>query len=96
MQMNDGVKTVEAEVERALFRAGCIARQNYGNLQKISWSRAARTDKGVSALAQLVSVKIGIPGGEANAIHLVNQNLPRDIKCFDMVRVTKSFDAKNK
>lgn len=32
---NEGVKTIEAEVERALFEAGAIAEVNYGFLQKV-------------------------------------------------------------
>jgi tRNA pseudouridine38-40 synthase len=36
------VRTIEAELERALFEAGAIAESNYGFLQKIGWSRAGR------------------------------------------------------
>jgi hypothetical protein len=32
---NEGVKTIEAELERALFEAGGIAESNYGFLQKV-------------------------------------------------------------
>lgn len=32
---NEGVKTIEAEVERALFEAGGISEANYGFLQKV-------------------------------------------------------------
>jgi len=35
MQMNPGVKSLEAELERAFFRAGGINRNNFGNLQKV-------------------------------------------------------------
>jgi hypothetical protein len=35
MQMNEGVKTIEAELERALFEAGGISEANYGFLQKV-------------------------------------------------------------
>eukprot|EP00937_MAST-01D_sp_MAST-1D-sp2_P006024 g6024.t1 len=45
LQMNPGIKSVEAELERALFRCGAISRENYGVLQKVGWSRAGRTDK---------------------------------------------------
>jgi len=33
--MNPGCKTLEAELERALFRAGAIARSNFGNISKV-------------------------------------------------------------
>lgn len=32
---NEGVKTIEAELERALFEAGGISQANYGFLQKV-------------------------------------------------------------
>lgn len=38
---NEGVKTIEAELERALFEAGGIAETNYGFLQKASLALAA-------------------------------------------------------
>lgn len=49
-QKNANVRTVEAEVEKALRDMGAIASYNYDDLQKISWSRATRTDKKVHAL----------------------------------------------
>jgi tRNA pseudouridine(38-40) synthase len=52
------VLTIESELERSLFEAGCIAPYNYGDLKKSGWQRAARTDKGVHAVANVVNVKI--------------------------------------
>lgn len=67
LHRNPGARTIEAEVENALFSAGAISAQNFGNLAKIGWSRAARTDKGVHAAAQIVACKLCIraEGGEA-------------------------------
>lgn len=53
MQRNPGARTIEGELEKALFRAGAIAEQDLGDMRKIDWMRAARTDKGVSALGQV-------------------------------------------
>lgn len=39
---------IEGELERAIYEAGGIRESNYGNLNKISWARSSRTDKGVS------------------------------------------------
>ena len=44
------MKTVEAEMEDALHKIGWIADYNYGDLKKVGWSRATRTDKRVHAL----------------------------------------------
>ena len=35
MQMNPGAASIEAELEKALFEAGCIKGANFGNLQKV-------------------------------------------------------------
>jgi tRNA pseudouridine38-40 synthase len=55
-QKNPGVKTVEEELERCLYKGGFISECNYGSIQKINWMRASRTDKGVSAGMNVVSV----------------------------------------
>jgi len=44
---------VEDVLQAALDAAGCILPSNFGNLQKIGWSRSSRTDKGVHALANV-------------------------------------------
>ncbi|KAI9908420.1 hypothetical protein PsorP6_016145 [Peronosclerospora sorghi] len=94
MQMNEGVKTIEAELERALFEAGGIAETNYGFLQKIGWSRAARTDKGVHAAGQLISVKLHVGKDISAFVAKVNHAIPEDIRVMQCVTVTKNFNAK--
>ena len=49
-QKNDGVRTVEEQIEKALFDIKAISHFNFGDLKKIAWSRATRTDKSVHAL----------------------------------------------
>ena len=49
-QKNPGVRTVEEELEQALFKMNCISKFNFGDLKKIAWNRATRTDKSVHAL----------------------------------------------
>lgn len=46
-------------------------------LTKIRWSRTARTDKGVHAARQVVSLKI-IP--HPDAVSMLNKELPDDIR----------------
>jgi len=58
MQKNPGVKTIEETIEKALFDSELILDHNYESLQKIGWSRAARTDKGVHAVANFVNCKL--------------------------------------
>jgi hypothetical protein len=63
MQINPGVPTIEAALRDALVAAGGISRDNADKLTALRWSRAARTDKGVSALGQVVGVKLMHPEG---------------------------------
>ena len=46
---------MEEALEAAIHRAGGIADDNMGTLQKVSWSRAGRTDKGVHAVGQVTA-----------------------------------------
>jgi tRNA pseudouridine38-40 synthase len=91
---NEGVKTIEAELERALFEAGAIAETNYGFLQKSGWSRAGRTDKGVHAVGQMVTAKLHVPEDVPGFLADVNARLPDDIRIMHMVTTTKNFNAK--
>lgn len=52
MQINKGQKTIQAQVELGLFKAGLIAKSNFGHPKKYGWSNSARTDKGVHSCAQ--------------------------------------------
>ena len=50
LQKNPGAVTVEETLEVAMHRAGAMTDDNVGTLQKISWSRAGRTDTFVDIL----------------------------------------------
>ncbi|KAG0577828.1 hypothetical protein KC19_5G184700 [Ceratodon purpureus] len=92
MQMNPGAITIEGELEQALFRADAIAECNFGDKRKVDWMTAARTDKGVSAIGQIVSARLVIdPPG---FVERVNKHLPKDIRVFGYTRVASSFNAK--
>lgn len=92
MQRNPGAITIEGELEQALFRADAIAQCNFGDMRKVDWMRAARTDKGVSAIGQIVSARLVIdPPG---LVERVNKHLPKDIRVFGYTRVTSNFNAK--
>lgn len=59
----------------------------------IYFQRAARTDKGVSALKQILSCNL--PVNFIQNIPKVNQLLPEQIRIIAAKRATKHFDAKN-
>lgn len=57
-QKNKNVRNVEEELEKGLFAIGMISHFNYGDLKKIGWGRATRTDKKVHALQNTFSAKV--------------------------------------
>lgn len=96
LQINPDCKSVEAELERALFLAGGIIESNFGYMNKIQWTRAARTDRGVHAISQCCAMKLLVdPEQRESFISKVNEFLPHDIKLQGMTKVAKSFNAKN-
>ncbi|XP_011141447.1 tRNA pseudouridine synthase A [Harpegnathos saltator] len=91
MQRNPGMKTIEEDLVNALLKANLITTEQFENLRTINFQRAARTDKGVSAVRQIVSLKL--PENPDKTI--INQFLPDVIRVFGIKRVTKGFNSKN-
>jgi tRNA pseudouridine38-40 synthase len=98
-QINLNQRTLQAEVEFALFKAGLLNPLNFGHPHKYSWSNSARTDKGVHACAQVCSVKVELLA-ETDVENLegvrqrIEARLPSDIRVLDLVRTTRNFCAK--
>lgn len=61
---------------------------------QVHWTRAARTDKGVSAVGQVVALKL-MAEGDDTLIQRINDQLPPQIRVFGCVRVTNGFDARH-
>jgi tRNA U38,U39,U40 pseudouridine synthase TruA len=59
---------------------------------QIHWSRAARTDKGVSAMGQVVSLKMMVDFPDVVA--RINKELPEDIRVYGYTRATEGFDSR--
>ncbi|KAG5080816.1 hypothetical protein GLYMA_02G202300v4 [Glycine max] len=92
MQKNPGAKTIEGDLEEALYVSGAVPEQDRGVPKRYDWARSARTDKGVSAVGQVVSGRFYIdPPG---LVDRLNSNLPSQIRIFGYKRVTASFNAK--
>lgn len=104
-QKNQNVRTVEDEIEKALRDINAIAPFNYGDLKKISWSRATRTDKSVHALQNVFSCKVHL-SRKMRENHLedfrqkLNEGIQarledkNEIKVFCLVEVSNRFNAK--
>lgn len=93
---NPGAWTVEDELEKILLNVGLIEEKDAGNFTAVGWNRAARTDKGVHAAWQVVSLRMRIAKGEEDEwAKKCNQVAPDDMKVFAFIRVTKLFNSKN-
>ncbi|CAK9805372.1 Pseudouridylate synthase 1 homolog [Anthophora plagiata] len=92
MQINRGTKTIEESLLSALLKANFITKEQFEDVREIKFQRAARTDKGVSAVRQIVSLKLPDNVNKEE----INEHLPKDIRVFGIKRVTKSFNSKNK
>jgi len=91
LQRNPNVWTIEAALEKALVEKHAISNDNAGSFNKIGWNSAARTDKGVSALGNVISFKaLMIP----NFIEEINSVLPSDIRLLELKFAPKSFNSK--
>ena len=92
MQKNPGARTIEGDLEEALYQAGAVPEADRAAPRRYDWARAARTDKGVSAAAQVVSGRFYVdPPG---FIDRLNAQLAPQIRAYGYVRVTNSFNAK--
>ena len=56
--------------------------------------RAARTDKGVSAIGQVVSLKMVVGFAEYDVISNINKHLPDQVRVLGYTKTTAGFDAR--
>ncbi|KAJ2169850.1 tRNA pseudouridine synthase 1 [Coemansia sp. RSA 353] len=92
MQVNPNAVTIESELFKALCAAGAVSAENAVDQSKVQLQRAARTDKGVHAAGQVVSLKMIIE--DSKIIEKINQHLPAQIRAWDYVKVVRSFNSK--
>jgi tRNA pseudouridine38-40 synthase len=77
--------TVEAELLRAFEKCGL-----YRSLSRARYQVAARTDRGVSALGQVV----GIDAEKSPDVNAINDHLPVDIAMLGVEKVEPDFDPR--
>lgn len=90
MQRNPEMKTIEEDLLKSMLKTNWIAEDAYQQAQIIQFQRAARTDKGVSAARQVVSLKLPDPVD----LEALNADLPEQIRVMAVKRVTKGFNSK--
>lgn len=92
MQINPPNKTIEGDLFKAMVDAGAISKNNSNDLKKSGFMRAARTDKGVHAAGNVISLKMIVE--DEDVVEKINQALPEQIRVWGYQRVNKSFDCR--
>ena len=88
--------TVEDALLRALLQCKLIDKQpnEDGWASKLSFQRASRTDRGVDALRNAISINIRCNASDIDKVPgLLQALLPDDIRIFDAIAVTSSFSS---
>jgi len=91
IQINHKDKTIEGDLFAAFVAAGAISKANADDPKKSSLVRCARTDKGVHAAGNVLSLKLIVE--DEDIVDKINQHLPDQIRVWAIQRTTGSFSA---
>ncbi|EPY51275.1 tRNA pseudouridine synthase Lsp1 [Schizosaccharomyces cryophilus OY26] len=92
MQLNPPSKTIEGDLFDAFVKAEAVSSYNADDPKKVALARAARTDKGVHAAGNVITLKLIME--DEQLIEKVNQHLPPSIRVWDVVRTINSFNPR--
>mmetsp|Transcript_23549 Transcript_23549/g.69957 ORF Transcript_23549/g.69957 Transcript_23549/m.69957 type:complete len:629 (+) Transcript_23549:3303-5189(+) len=94
-QRQPGHPTIEGELHQALATAGAVPSSEPAAFVQMHWARTARTDKGVSAAANVVSF-IPSPPVERpeQLVAAANAALPPSVRLLHAAHVGRRFDAR--
>lgn len=85
------VRTIEGVLFEAFVKSGAVSEDNADDPVKVSLARAARTDAGVHAAGNVVNMKlITSPPGVEDLVAAINNDLPSEIRVWNIVRVFPS------
>ncbi|KAG8471148.1 hypothetical protein KFE25_009569 [Diacronema lutheri] len=95
LQRNPNVRAVEDDIIAAAVRAGRVPAELSSDMKALWWCRCARTDKGVHALANVLSFKCVLPHDECvdGVATTLNAHLPPTVRVLAARRATRGFDA---
>ena len=88
---NHNEKTIEGDLFAAFVAAGAVSKANADDPKKSSLVRCARTDKGVHAAGNVISMKLIIE--DKDIIQKINDSLSPQIRVWGMERTNGSFSA---
>jgi len=84
-------KTIEGDLFQAFVAAGAISKANADDPKKSSFVRCARTDKGVHAAGNVISLKLIVE--DEDIVKKINDNLTPQIRVWGFERTNNSFSA---
>ncbi|KAG5297801.1 tRNA pseudouridine synthase [Histoplasma ohiense] len=91
MQLSETEKTIEGDLFTAFVAAGAISKANATDPKKSSLVRCARTDKGVHAAGNVVSLKLIVE--DPNVVQKINEHLSPQIRVWGIEITNKSFSS---
>ncbi|KAF8746185.1 Pseudouridine synthase, partial [Rhizoctonia solani] len=95
IQRDAGTNTIENTLFNAMVKAGAVSEDNSDDPVKVNLQRAARTDAGVHAAGNVVSLKmITEPPDTPDLVAKLNELLPPEIRVWTFVRSTNAFNSR--
>jgi tRNA pseudouridine38-40 synthase len=91
MQIDNKQKTIEGDLFNAFVAAGAISKANADDPKKSSLVRCARTDKGVHAAGNIISLKLIVE--DDDIVDRINSNLSDQIRVWGIQRTIGSFSC---
>ncbi|KAH6624028.1 pseudouridine synthase [Chaetomium sp. MPI-SDFR-AT-0129] len=91
IQINHKEKTIEGDIFAAFVAAGAISKANADDPKKSSLVRCARTDKGVHAAGNVLSLKLIVE--DEDVVDKINEHLPEQIRIWGIQRASNSFSC---
>ncbi|KAL8758598.1 MAG: hypothetical protein Q9184_003875 [Pyrenodesmia sp. 2 TL-2023] len=91
MQINNDEKTIEGDLFKALVAAGAISKANADDPKKSSFVRCARTDRGVHAAGNIISLKMIVE--DPDIVEKINEHLPSQIRVWGFEQAKGSFSS---
>ncbi|KAK4625988.1 tRNA pseudouridine synthase 1 [Fulvia fulva] len=91
MQISGTEKTIEGDLFQAFIKAGAISKANAEDPKKSSLVRCARTDKGVHAAGNMISLKLIVE--DDDIVEKINEALSPQIRVWGIERTIGSFSC---
>ncbi|CAF9932768.1 MAG: tRNA pseudouridine synthase 1 [Alectoria fallacina] len=91
MQLNYHEKTIEGDLFKAFVDAGAISKANADDPKKSSLIRCARTDKGVHAAGNVISLKLIVE--DPDIVANINKHLSPQIRVWGIERTNGGFSC---